>query len=133
MSVNIDIGRYNAVMERPGETDVRLLQALADPMRLAIVRQLAVERESCACDLTVCIELSQPTVSHHLRVLREAGIVRSERRGTWAYYRLEPAAIERLSRLARELTPATTGLAVRMDADEGLAGRRLPVLGQAAG
>jgi ArsR family transcriptional regulator len=127
--VNIDNGRYTSVVARSLDPDVRLLHALADPMRLAIVRQLAAERESCACDLTVCIELSQPTVSHHLRVLREAGIVRVERRGTWAYYGLEPAAIERLGRLARELTPAGDPLAVRLASAQPLAGRRLPVLG----
>lgn len=129
MIVNIDNGRYNSVVARSLDPDVRLLHALADPMRLAIVRQLAVERETCACDLTVCIELSQPTVSHHLRVLREAGIVRVERRGTWAYYGLEPAAIDRLARLARELTPAGDPIAVRPASAQPLAGRRLPVLG----
>lgn len=96
-------------------------------MRLAIVRQLAAERETCACDLTVCIDLSQPTVSHHLRVLREAGLVEAERRGTWAYYRLRTDAIERLARLARELTPIGQGLAVR-HTGEALPGRRLPVI-----
>ena len=70
-------------MTRHADPDARLLHALADPMRLAIVRQLAVERETCACDLTVGIDRSQPTVSHHLRVLREAGVVSAERRGTW--------------------------------------------------
>ena len=98
-------------------------------MRLAIVRQLAAERETCACDLTVCIELSQPTVSHHLRVLREAGVVSAERRGTWIYYALEPAVAERLARLAREVTPAGDGLVVRQAHGEALAGRRLPVVG----
>ena len=76
---------------------VRLLQALADPTRLAIVRQLADEGTACVCDLTVCCDLSQPTVSHHLRVLRDAGIVGSERRGTWAYYSIRPDAMDRLA------------------------------------
>jgi ArsR family transcriptional regulator len=116
-------------MTRRDDPDARLLHALADPMRLAIVRQLATERETCACDLTVCIELSQPTVSHHLRVLREAGVVDAERRGTWVYYSLQRDAIERLSRLARELAPAGDGMAVRLGAGDGLAGRRLPVVG----
>src|SRR4030067_1056169 len=60
-------------MTRTTDPDARLLQALADPTRLAIVRQLSAESATCACDLTVCIDLAQPTVSHHLRVLREAG------------------------------------------------------------
>ena len=71
-------------------------KALADPTRVAIVNRLACGEECCVCDLTDTFELSQPTVSHHLRVLREAGLVESERRGTWGYYRLVPEAIERL-------------------------------------
>ena len=115
-------------MIRGTDPDAQLLHALADPMRLAIVRQLAVERETCACDLTAGIDRSQPTVSHHLRVLREAGVVTAERRGTWIYYALAPAAVERLARLARELTPATLGTAIGGAPGEALAGRRLPVL-----
>src|SRR4026209_726133 len=89
------------------DPDVRLLQALADPTRLAIVRELAVAAEVCACDLTICCAARQPTVSHHLKVLREAGVVESERRGTWIYYRLAPAAAGRLPSLA----VAASGLA----------------------
>lgn len=70
-------------------------KALADPTRVAIVNRLAAG-ECCVCDLTAAFELSQPTVSHHLRILRDAGLVEAERRGTWAYYRLLPLAIERL-------------------------------------
>ena len=88
------------------DPDVRLLQALADPTRLAIVRELASAAEVCACDLTVCCDVRQPTVSHHLKVLREAGVVESERRGTWIYYRLAPAAAGRLQSLAVELSGA---------------------------
>jgi DNA-binding transcriptional ArsR family regulator len=87
------------------DPDVRLLAALADPTRLAIVRQLAAETETCACDFTACCDVAQPTVSHHLRVLREAGVVTSERRGTWIYYRLAPGLAERLAGIARELIP----------------------------
>ena len=73
------------------DPDVELLQAIADPVRLAIVRQLAADPEAvCACDFTECCTVSQPTVSHHLRVLREAGVVTTERRGTYIYYRLAP-------------------------------------------
>ena len=71
-------------------------KALADPTRVAIVNRLACGDECCVCDLTDAFDLSQPTVSHHLRVLRDAGLVESERRGTWGYYRLVPEAIERL-------------------------------------
>ena len=73
-----------------------LFKALADPTRVAIVNRLAAGEECCVCDLTAVFDLSQPTVSHHLRILRDAGLVEAERRGTWAYYRLLPEAIERL-------------------------------------
>jgi ArsR family transcriptional regulator len=88
------------------DPDVRLFQALADPTRLAIIRELAGAPEVCACDFTTCCDVQQPTVSHHLRVLREAGVVESERRGTWIYYHLAPAVAERLRALAMELSGA---------------------------
>jgi ArsR family transcriptional regulator, arsenate/arsenite/antimonite-responsive transcriptional repressor len=88
----------------PTDPDLRLFQALADPTRLAILRELAGSPEVCACDFTMCCDVRQPTVSHHLRVLREAGIVESERRGTWIYYRLAPALADRLRALASELS-----------------------------
>src|SRR5436190_12328900 len=71
-------------------------KALADPTRVAIVNQLSATDEVCVCNLTAAFELSQPTISHHLKVLREAGLVESTRRGTWAYYRLVPEALESL-------------------------------------
>lgn len=87
------------------DPDVRLLAALADPTRLAIVRQLASEAETCACDFTSCCDVRQPTVSHHLRVLRDAGVVIAERRGSWVFYRLAPDVAERLAVIARALVP----------------------------
>jgi len=71
-------------------------RALADPTRVAIVNRLASCDECCVCDLNDAFDLSQPTISHHLRVLKDAGLVTSSRSGTWAYYRLVPDAIERL-------------------------------------
>ena len=71
-------------------------KALADPTRVAIVNSLSAADEVCVCNLTATFELSQPTISHHLKVLREAGLVESTRRGTWAYYRLVPEAIAAL-------------------------------------
>ena len=71
-------------------------KALADPTRVAIVNRLAATEECCVCDLTGAFELSQPTISHHLRLLREAGLVEASRRGTWAYYRLIPEAVAEL-------------------------------------
>ncbi|HEV8248495.1 MAG TPA: metalloregulator ArsR/SmtB family transcription factor [Gaiellaceae bacterium] len=71
-------------------------KALADPTRVAIVNRLAGAGEVCVCELVDEFDLSQPTISHHLRLLRQAGLVDSERRGTWAYYRLVPASIDEL-------------------------------------
>jgi ArsR family transcriptional regulator, arsenate/arsenite/antimonite-responsive transcriptional repressor len=71
-------------------------RALADPTRVAIVNRLSGADELCVCDLTSTFELSQPTISHHLKILRDAGLVRSTRRGTWSYYRLIPEAVEAL-------------------------------------
>ena len=83
--------------------EVKILQAIAEPTRLAIVRQLASAGEVCACDFTDCCGVSQPTVSHHLKVLREAGVVSCERRGTWIYYRLEAKAAAQIAKLGHLL------------------------------
>jgi ArsR family transcriptional regulator len=72
-------------------------KALSDPTRVAMVNRLAGADEVCVCDLADDFELSQPTISHHLKILRTAGLVRSNKRGTWAYYRLVPEAIEALA------------------------------------
>jgi ArsR family transcriptional regulator, arsenate/arsenite/antimonite-responsive transcriptional repressor len=71
-------------------------RALADPTRVAIVNSLSAADEVCVCNLTETFDLSQPTISHHLKILREAGLVEASRRGTWAYYRLVPDAIAAL-------------------------------------
>ena len=71
-------------------------KALADPTRVAIVNRLAAVDEVCVCDFVAALDLSQPTVSHHLKILRDAGLVEASRRGTWAYYRLVPAAVDAL-------------------------------------
>ena len=84
-------------LERPAaENLATIFKALGDPTRVAIVNRLAAAEAVCVCDLTAAFDLSQPTVSHHLRILREAGLVESERSGTWAYYRLVPDAIDAL-------------------------------------
>jgi ArsR family transcriptional regulator len=77
------------------------LKALADPARLRLLSIVAASegQEACVCDLTEPIGLAQPTVSHHLRVLTEAGFLTRSKRGTWAYYRLVPAALERVAGL----------------------------------
>jgi ArsR family transcriptional regulator len=83
--------------EAAGEL-ARRFKALADPTRVAIVNRLAGAGEVCVCELVADFELSQPTISHHLRILREAGLVEARRRGTWAYYRLVPEAVSSLAR-----------------------------------
>jgi ArsR family transcriptional regulator len=92
-------------MKRLVDPDAILLQGAADPTRLAILRQLAGGQDVCACDFTACCDVAQPTVSHHLKVLREAGWVRSERRASFVYYRLRPEAVERFRSIAGELAP----------------------------
>jgi ArsR family transcriptional regulator len=75
-----------------------LLAALADPVRLRIVSMLAAapEGEACGCELEAPLGLAQPTVSHHLRILREAGLVVGERRGRWVHYSLVPDRLEEI-------------------------------------
>jgi ArsR family transcriptional regulator len=107
------------VMKRQTDPDVRLLQAAADPTRLAILRQLSECAEVCACDFTACCDVSQPTVSHHLKVLRDAGWISGERRGTWIWYSLRPEAVARFRELAGGFTPAGPTV---------LTTRRLPVV-----
>jgi ArsR family transcriptional regulator, arsenate/arsenite/antimonite-responsive transcriptional repressor len=75
----------------PGLDDAtRLFRALGDETRLSIIRQLRAQSEVCACDFLACCDLAQPTVSHHLKVLREAGLISGEKRGLWVHYRLNP-------------------------------------------
>ena len=89
---------------RSADPDVMLLSALADPVRLSIVRQLAAADDVCACDFTECCTVSQPTISHHLKVLREAGVVVSERQGTNIVYSLSPDFSRRWSGIGASLT-----------------------------
>jgi ArsR family transcriptional regulator, arsenate/arsenite/antimonite-responsive transcriptional repressor len=75
------------------------LKALADPGRLRLVSLLLAsdDQEACTCDLTEPLGLSQPTVSHHLKKLAEAGIVTGERRGVWTHYRVDPDALDAIA------------------------------------
>lgn len=84
-------------------------RALADPTRLRLLGLVAAgpDGEACVCDLTGPVELSQPTVSHHLKILVEAGLLTREQRGRWAYYRTVPSA---LAGLADALGPGRTPL-----------------------
>jgi len=78
-----------------------MLKALSDPVRLRLLSVIASHsgREACVCDISTGIDLSQPTISHHLKVLRTAGLLDSERRGSWVYYRVIPEALQQLSRV----------------------------------
>ncbi len=86
----------------------QVFKALGDPVRLRLVSLIGARQggEICVCDLTSAFDLTQPTISHHLKVLREAGLIDSQRRGTWVYYRLVPSA---LARMAALLTPPGAG------------------------
>jgi ArsR family transcriptional regulator, arsenate/arsenite/antimonite-responsive transcriptional repressor len=79
----------------------QVFKALGDPVRLRLVSLIGAHQggEVCVCDLNTAFSLTQPTISHHLKVLREAGIIDSQRRGTWVYYRLVPAALEQVAAL----------------------------------
>jgi len=84
--------------------EAALLKALADPYRLRMLATLArTTEEVCVCDFTDALPLNQPTVSHHLRILRDAKLVTCERRGTWVYYRLAPEALDRLEAVLRSV------------------------------
>ena len=78
-----------------------MLKALADPVRLRLLSLVASHRggEACVCDLNDAFELSQPTISHHLKVLHEAGLLEREKRGVWVYYRSSRAALAALATL----------------------------------
>lgn len=77
----------------------RLLKALADPTRLRLVSMVAAHQngEACVCELTEPLGLTQPTISHHLKVLIDAGILIRDKRGVWAYYALVPTALDALA------------------------------------
>ncbi|MGG5258216.1 ArsR/SmtB family transcription factor [Phycicoccus avicenniae] len=89
------IGVGGGLTKEDAERSAALLKAVADPVRLRLVSAIraTADGEACVCDLTDLVGLSQPTVSHHLKVLTEAGLLERERRGTWAWYRLVPARL----------------------------------------
>ncbi len=91
-----------------------MFKALSDPVRLRLLSSIASRagQEACVCDLSEGIELSQPTISHHLKVLRGAGLLTSERRASWVYYRVVPETLRRLS----EVLLVQSGAATEVDA-----------------
>ena len=96
-----------AMTANEAEEMAGLLKVLADPARLRILSMLmrAEAGEICVCDLTEPLELTQPTVSHHMKVLREAGFTASERRGKWVYHSLVP---DRIEQVRQALDPRVT-------------------------
>ena len=89
---------YPDVARQQAEGMAQIAKALGDPIRLQLVDVLRKHAgKVCVCELVPLFDLSQPTVSHHLKVLREAGIVDSERRGLWAYYYVNPEALKEIS------------------------------------
>lgn len=81
------------------EALAQVFKALADPVRLRLLSLIASHAggEACVCELSGAFELTGPTISHHLKVLREAGLIGGERRGTWIYYRIQPDLLAQLS------------------------------------
>jgi len=79
----------------------RVFKAMGDPVRLRLLSLIASHEggEACVCDLSAGFDLNQPTISHHLKVLREAGLITGERRGTWVFYRVRPDALRSASQL----------------------------------
>ena len=90
-----------AISQADAECVAPLLKALADPVRLRLLSLVMAHdgSEACVCDLLPAFDLSQPTISHHLKVLHEAGLVDREKRGVWVFYRARPEAVGALSRL----------------------------------
>ena len=90
-----------------------MFKALGDPVRLRLLSMVASHAggEACVCEISPAFDLTQPTISHHLRVLREAGLLECERRGTWVYYWVVPSALVRLSAVlgSADLTTAALG------------------------
>jgi ArsR family transcriptional regulator len=90
---------YPDIQRAQAERMASVAKALGDPIRMQLVDVLVKHAgEVCVCELVPLFDLSQPTVSHHLKVLREAGIVGSERRGLWAYYYVKPDSLKELSK-----------------------------------
>ena len=86
-------------MRKVTDPDALLLQGAADATRLSILRQLSGGEAVCACDFVACCDVAQPTISHHLKVLHDSGLLDREKRGVWVYYRVNPQALSDLGAL----------------------------------
>ncbi|MFI6213259.1 ArsR/SmtB family transcription factor [Nocardia brasiliensis] len=89
-----------------------VFKALADPVRLRLLSSIAsrTSQEACVCDVSDGFDISQPTISHHLKVLREAGLLTSERRASWVYYKVVPEALQQLSNVLLIESGANAGV-----------------------
>jgi len=106
-------GLAAAPLEEEQAADLaKVFKALGDPVRLRLLSMIASRQggEVCVCEMTPAFALSQPTISHHLKLLRQAGLIDCERRGTWVYYWALPAALERLAAVLH--APRTAGAGV---------------------
>ncbi|WP_407685627.1 ArsR/SmtB family transcription factor [Mycobacterium sp. HUMS_1102779] len=93
-----------AALEEPDAARLAaMFKALGDPVRLRLLSLIASHPggEACVCEISTTFDVSQPTISHHLKLLRTAGLLDCERRGTWVYYRVVPAALQQLSSVLR--------------------------------
>ncbi|MGW0707097.1 ArsR/SmtB family transcription factor [Streptomyces sp. NPDC002643] len=94
-------GLSTAPLDEDQATELaKVFKALGDPVRLRLMSMIASRGEGgevCVCELTPAFDLSQPTISHHLKLLRQAGLIDCERRGTWVYYWLRPGVLDRLA------------------------------------
>jgi len=93
-----------AISEEDAIVAARVFKALSDPARVRLLSMIAAgdPTGTCVCDMNATIDLAQPTVSHHLKVMLDAGLLERERRGSWAYYRLRPGVLGRLSNILAE-------------------------------
>lgn len=98
--------------DRAGDL-ARMFKAIGDPVRLRLLSLVASHEngEACVCDISDTFDLSQPTISHHLKVLRGAGLLDCERRGTWVYYWVIPAGLQQLSAVLNAADPTTADAA----------------------
>jgi ArsR family transcriptional regulator len=97
------------VGDEAAETLARMFKALSDPTRVKLLSMIAAapEGEACVCDMIEPVGLSQPTVSHHMKLLVEAGLATREQRGKWAYYRVVPEVLRSLAAALEPMLPAT--------------------------
>ncbi|MER6128296.1 metalloregulator ArsR/SmtB family transcription factor [Streptomyces sp. NPDC001795] len=105
-------GLVTAPLDEDQAADLaKLFKALGDPVRLRLLSMIASRAggEVCVCDLTPAFDLSQPTISHHLKLLRQAGLIDCERRGTWVYYWVLPATLDRLAVFLKASQTAEVG------------------------